>query len=82
MPKSLKRRETRDERRENFNTTIMELSYKEAITEIETILRSLREEQNSVDTLAERVARATELIAYCRTKLRKAEADVNKVLEE
>ena len=82
MPKSLKRRETRDERRENFNTTIMELSYKEAITEIETILRSLREEQNSVDTLAERVARATELIALCRAKLRKAEEEVNKVLEE
>ena len=82
MPKSLKRRETRDERRENFNTTIMELSYKEAITEIEAILRSLREEQNSVDTLAERVARATELIALCRTKLRKAESDVAKVLEE
>ena len=60
----------------------MELSYKEAITEIETILRSLREEQNSVDTLAERVARATELIALCRTKLRKAESDVAKVLEE
>ena len=60
----------------------MELSYKEAITEIETILRSLREEQNSVDTLAERVARATELIALCRAKLRKAEEEVNKVLEE
>ena len=60
----------------------MELSYKEAITEIETILRSLREEQNSVDTLAERVARATELIALCRAKLRKAEDDVAKVLEE
>lgn len=60
----------------------MEMSYKEAMQEIETILRSLREEQNSVDTLAERVARATELIAYCRAKLRKAEADVNKVLEE
>lgn len=60
----------------------MEMSYKEAITEIEAILRSLREEQNSVDTLAERVARATELIALCRAKLRKAEEDVNKVLEE
>lgn len=60
----------------------MELSYKEAITEIETILRSLREEQNSIDTLSERVARATELIALCREKLRKAENDVNKVLEE
>lgn len=60
----------------------MEMSYKDAITEIEAILRSLREEQNSVDTLAERVARATELIALCRAKLRKAEEDVNKVLEE
>ena len=60
----------------------MELSYKDAITEIEAILRSLREEQNSVDTLAERVARATELIALCRAKLRKAEEDVAKVLEE
>ncbi|MBR4969462.1 MAG: exodeoxyribonuclease VII small subunit [Alistipes sp.] len=60
----------------------MELSYKEALAEIEAILRSLREEQNSVDSLAERVARATELIAYCREKLRKAESDVAKVLEE
>ena len=60
----------------------MEMSYKEAMQEIEAILRSLREEQNSVDSLAERVARATELIAYCREKLRKAESDVAKVLEE
>ena len=59
----------------------MELSYKEAITEIETILRSLREEQNSVDTLAKRVARATELIAHCRAKLRKAEEDVNTIID-
>ena len=59
-----------------------ELSYKEAMEEIEAILRSLREEQNSVDTLAMRVARATELIAHCRAKLRKAESDVAKVLEE
>ena len=58
------------------------MSYKEALQEIEAILRSLREEQNSVDTLAERVARATELIAHCRAKLRKAESDVAKVLEE
>ena len=57
------------------------MTYKEAIAEIEAILKSLREEQNSIDTLSERVARATELIALCREKLRKAEADVNKVLE-
>ena len=58
----------------------MEMSYKEALQEIEAILRSLREEQNSVDTLAERVARATELIAHCRAKLRKAEEDVNDII--
>ena len=58
----------------------MEKSYKEALQEIEAILRSLREEQNSVDTLAERVARATELIAHCRAKLRKAEEDVNDII--
>ena len=59
----------------------MEMSYKEAISEIEQILKSLREEQNSVDTLAERVARATELITHCRAKLRKAESDVNDIID-
>ena len=58
------------------------MTYKEAITEIEAILKSLREEQNSIDALSKRVARAPELIALCREKLRKAESDVNKVLEE
>ena len=58
------------------------MTYKEAIAEIEQILKSLREEQNSIDTLSERVARATELIALCREKLRKAENEVNKVFEE
>lgn len=58
------------------------ISYREAIAEIESILRSLREEQNDVDTLAKRVARATELIEVCRTKIRKAQEDVNKVFEE
>ena len=60
---------------------LTDMTYKEAITEIEAILRSLREEQNSVDTLAERVARATELIAHCRAKLRKAEEDVNTIID-
>ena len=61
---------------------LTDMIYKEAITEIEAILKSLREEQNNIDTLSERVARATELIALCREKLRKAENDVNKIIEE
>ncbi len=61
---------------------LTDMTYKEAITEIEAILKSLREEQNSIDTLSERVARATELIALCREKLRKTEGEVNSIIEK
>lgn len=81
MPKSLKNGKRRTENGKLIKGDTMEMSYKEAIEEIEKILKSLREEQNSIDTLSERVARATELIALCREKLRKAEADVNSIIE-
>lgn len=56
--------------------------YAEAIAEIETILAKFNNEQLDVDTLAAQVKRATELIAMCRERLRKAEDDVAKVLKE
>lgn len=55
------------------------MKYSEAMAEIEKILASLQDDDTDVDTLAERVKRASELIAACRAKLRKAEADVNAV---
>ena len=58
-----------------------ELTYAEAMAEIEKILGRLRSEEINVDGLAAEVKRATELIASCKARLRKAEADVNKVLE-
>ena len=58
-----------------------ELTYAEAMVEIEKILGRLRSEEMNVDGLAAEVKRATELIASCKARLRKAEADVNKVLE-
>ena len=58
-----------------------EISYSEAMAEIEKILGRLRSEEMNVDGLAAEVKRATELIASCKARLRKAEADVNKVLE-
>ena len=51
------------------------------MAEIEKILGRLRSEEMNVDGLAAEVKRATELIASCKARLRKAEADVNKVLE-
>ena len=58
-----------------------ELTYTEAMAEIEKILGRLRSEEMNVDGLAAEVKRATELIASCKARLRKAEADVSKVLE-
>ena len=58
-----------------------ELTYTEAMAEIEKILARLRSEEMDVDGLAAEVKRATELIASCTARLRKAEEKVNKVLE-
>ena len=58
-----------------------ELTYAEAMAEIEKILARLRSEEMDVDGLAAEVKRATELIASCKARLRKAEEKVNKVLE-
>lgn len=56
-------------------------SYTEALTEIETILKRFRAEEMSVDDLTREVKRATELIALCKERLLKSEAEVKKVLE-
>ena len=57
------------------------VSYAEAMAEIEQILARLRNDEMDVDSLAAEVKRATELIASCRARLRKAETDVNRILE-
>ena len=58
-----------------------EISYAEALAEIEKILARLRSEDMDVDSLSAEVKRATELIARCKAKLRKTEEEVTKTLE-
>ena len=58
-----------------------QLTYGEATAQIEKILARLRSEEMDVDTHAAEVKRATELIASCKERLRKAEEEVNKILE-
>ncbi len=58
------------------------MTYTEATAEIERILARLRNEEMDVDDLAAQVARATELIAHCKEKLFKTEAEVARILEK
>lgn len=56
--------------------------YKEAVKEIEDIISEIESETIDVDELASKVKRASELITFCKDKLKKTEKEVNKILEE
>ena len=57
------------------------MTYREAIEELETILRALETDAVDVDDLTTRVERSAELIRLCRHKLRHAEASLNRVFD-
>lgn len=58
------------------------ITYSEAIAQVEDILQKFNNEHFDVDRLAVEVKRATELITLCKTKLLKAEKEVNKILNK
>jgi len=57
-------------------------SYKEAIAEIEEILREIENEETDVDHLAEKVKRAYSLLKLCREKLYKTEKEIDNIMKE
>lgn len=57
------------------------MTYREAIEELETILRALETDAVDVDDLTTRVERSAELIRLCRHKLRNAEASLDRVFD-
>ena len=57
------------------------MTYREAIEELETILRALETDAVDVDDLTSRVERSAELIRLCRHKLRHAEASLDRVFD-
>ena len=59
-----------------------ELLYKDAISEIEGILQNIESGELDVDELSKKLLKATELIKYCKEKLRKAEKDIEKIIGE
>jgi len=58
------------------------LNYEDAYAELAQIAQEIETEAVSVDVLAARVKRASELIAFCQTKLRSTEAEVNKIIKQ
>jgi len=56
------------------------IGYSEAIVELEEILADLEEADVDVDVLAEKVARASELIKLCRERIGNAKLQIDKVV--
>lgn len=59
-----------------------ELTYQEAVEEIEAIIERIEEDSLDVDKLTGEVARAIKLIKYCKEKLRSTEKDIDQLLED
>jgi exodeoxyribonuclease VII small subunit len=59
-----------------------EVNYESAFKELQGIVSEIELGQITVDILSQKVKRAAELIAICKTKLSSTEEDVNKILKE
>ncbi len=57
------------------------LTYEAAYAELQEIVSALENETISVDELALKVKRATELVAFCQQRLRATETEVDKIIK-
>jgi len=63
-------------------TEEQELSYQTAVTELDEILAELEDEALDVDILGDRVARASELISFCRERITSAQTQVEQIVAD
>ena len=57
------------------------LSYESAFNELREIEAELVNETVTIETLAEKIKRASFLIQYCKTRLRATEDEVNNIIQ-
>lgn len=57
-------------------------SFSVAMEELESILQRIDSDGIDIDRLASELRRATELVELCRDKIRKAEVEVNQIVQQ
>ncbi len=58
------------------------LTYELAYKELLEIVNGIENESISIDILAEKVKRASELIQFCQDKLRSTEKELNNIIKQ
>ena len=61
---------------------VEEMSYDEALTELQLILSDMQSETLLIDDLTSSVKRASELLQSCRDRLHSTEKEVNSVIKK
>ncbi len=59
-----------------------EISYNEAMSEVEKILKSLETDNPDIDTMSENVKKAVELLQICKKKLYQTDEEIKKVFDD
>ncbi len=60
----------------------MNLTYNKAYSELSKLVEQIEDDEIQLDTLAEKVKQAKDLIEYCETRLRTIDDEVKTVLSE
>ena len=63
-------------------TPVKDLTYTQAITELESILRTMQSDECDIDRLASLTLRETELIAECRSRLVATDEELKAILAD
>ena len=58
------------------------MKYEEALAQLETIVRKMEANEFDIDELAVQLKTAQQLIAFCKDKLTKTEAEIQKINAE
>lgn len=61
---------------------VKELTYNQAITELESIIRTMQSDECDIDRLSAMTRRATELIAECRSRLTATDEELRAILAD
>ena len=59
-----------------------ELKYEAAMTELQTIVHKMENDELDIDQMSEQLKRAQELIKLCKDKLTKTDEEIKKILAE
>lgn len=62
-------------------TPVKDLTYTQAITELENIMRQMQSDALEIDLLAVYTRRATELLGECRKRLTMTEEELKTILQ-